>query len=59
MSGFGQNVGYVDELYRRYLANPESVSEAWREFFEGYAPAEPAEPLPAPAPAAAPAEEKE
>jgi 2-oxoglutarate dehydrogenase E1 component len=55
MSGFGQNVGYVDELYRRYLANPESVSEAWREFFEGYAPAEPAEPLPAPAPAAAPA----
>jgi 2-oxoglutarate dehydrogenase E1 component len=39
MSGFGQNVGYVDELYRRYLANPEAVGEAWREFFEGYAPA--------------------
>ena len=38
MSGFGQNVGYVDELYRRYLANPESVSEAWRDFFADYRP---------------------
>jgi 2-oxoglutarate decarboxylase len=53
MSVFGQNVGYVDELYRRYLANPEAVGEAWREFFEGYAP--PAEIHPAasaPAPGA-------
>jgi hypothetical protein len=28
MSGFGQNVGYVDELNRRFLANPGSVGEA-------------------------------
>jgi 2-oxoglutarate dehydrogenase E1 component len=41
MSGFGQNAGYVDELYRRFLANPESVSEAWREFFADYRPAAP------------------
>ena len=58
MSGFGQNVGYVDELYRRYLANPEAVSEDWREFFEGYVPADaaalPAPPAPAPAPATLP-----
>jgi len=57
MSGFGQNVGYVDELYRRYLANPEAVSEAWREFFEGYVPPDapaPAPPPPAAAPPAAP-----
>ncbi|HEX4823665.1 MAG TPA: multifunctional oxoglutarate decarboxylase/oxoglutarate dehydrogenase thiamine pyrophosphate-binding subunit/dihydrolipoyllysine-residue succinyltransferase subunit [Candidatus Polarisedimenticolaceae bacterium] len=46
MSGFGQNAGYVDEVYRRYLANPESVSEAWREFFEDYKP-QTAEPSPA------------
>jgi len=53
MSGFGQNVGYVDELYRRYLANPEAVSEAWREFFEGYVPGEaPAAAAPPAAPAA-------
>jgi 2-oxoglutarate dehydrogenase E1 component len=50
MSGFGQNVGYVDELYRRYLADPASVSEAWRDFFADYKPGETAA---AAAPAAA------
>ena len=39
MSQFGQNLGYVDELYQRYLHDPQSVSEAWREFFGGYYPA--------------------
>jgi len=38
MSQFGQNLGYVDELYRRYLHDPQSVSEAWREFFGGDRP---------------------
>jgi len=38
MTNFGSNVGYVDELYARYLANPESVGEAWREFFADYRP---------------------
>jgi 2-oxoglutarate decarboxylase len=37
-SRFGPNVWLVDELYRRYVADPASVSEAWREFFEGYRP---------------------
>ena len=30
---FGPNVGLVDEVYRQYLDDPTSVSEAWREFF--------------------------
>src|SRR4029450_11552154 len=38
---FGANVGLIDEIYREYLDNPESVSPAWRDFFaenepEGY-----------------------
>ena len=38
---FGANVGLIDEIYRQYLDNPESVSPAWRDFFaenepEGY-----------------------
>src|SRR5919201_2841349 len=37
-SQFGPNVWLVDELYRRYLADPQSVSQAWREFFDGYRP---------------------
>ncbi|MGH2659798.1 MAG: 2-oxoglutarate dehydrogenase E1 subunit family protein, partial [Actinomycetota bacterium] len=58
---FGPNVGLVDELYRRYLRDPSSVSEAWREFFDDYQPtrqvAPPEEPrLAAEAPAEAPTE---
>src|SRR6266508_544737 len=48
---FGPNVGLIDEMYRQYLDDPESVSEAWREFFaenepdqDGEAEARPAEP---------------
>ncbi len=51
MSTFGTNIGYVDELYARYLVNPESVSEAWREFFADYRPSA-ATPAPPPASAA-------
>jgi len=36
MSSFGSNTGYVDDLYQQYLADPHSVSAAWREFFAGY-----------------------
>ncbi|MGH2637358.1 MAG: 2-oxoglutarate dehydrogenase E1 subunit family protein, partial [Actinomycetota bacterium] len=28
----------LDELYAEYLVDPESVGEAWRQFFEGYRP---------------------
>jgi multifunctional 2-oxoglutarate metabolism enzyme len=33
---FGPNEGLIRELHARYLENPASVSEAWREFFEDY-----------------------
>nr|PZN34910.1 MAG: multifunctional oxoglutarate decarboxylase/oxoglutarate dehydrogenase thiamine pyrophosphate-binding subunit/dihydrolipoyllysine-residue succinyltransferase subunit [Actinomycetota bacterium] len=38
---FGPNASLVDEMYRRYLADPKSVSEAWREFFADYVPHSP------------------
>lgn len=38
-NAFGPNRWLVDEMYRRYREDPEAVSEAWREFFEDYAPA--------------------
>jgi multifunctional 2-oxoglutarate metabolism enzyme len=40
---FGQNVGLIDDIYRQYLDDPESVSEAWREFFAEQEPEEPDE----------------
>ncbi|HXY28274.1 MAG TPA: multifunctional oxoglutarate decarboxylase/oxoglutarate dehydrogenase thiamine pyrophosphate-binding subunit/dihydrolipoyllysine-residue succinyltransferase subunit, partial [Acidimicrobiales bacterium] len=46
---FGPNAWLVDDMYDRYLADPESVSESWREFFADYRPA----PVPAPQPQAA------
>ena len=47
---FGPNAWLVDDMYDRYLADPESVSESWREFFADYRPAPvPAPPLHAPA----------
>ena len=55
---FGPNAWLVDDMYDRFLADPSSVSESWRDFFSDYqrtprAAAAPA--LPAHAPAAAPA----
>ena len=35
-SDFGPNIWLVDEMYRRYREHPDSVSEAWNEFFEDY-----------------------
>ncbi len=35
---FGPNIWLVDEMYRRYVENPDEVGEAWREFFEDYDP---------------------
>ena len=43
---FGPNAWLVDDMYDRYLADPESVGESWREFFADYRPA----PVPAPQP---------
>jgi multifunctional 2-oxoglutarate metabolism enzyme len=35
---FGTNMWLVDEMYRDYLANPDSVGESWKEFFSDYQP---------------------
>ena len=38
MSNLGFNTGYIEELYRQYLENPESVGESWRDFFQDFRP---------------------
>jgi multifunctional 2-oxoglutarate metabolism enzyme len=35
---FGANSWVVEEMYRQYLADPESVGESWKEFFSDYTP---------------------
>ena len=35
---FGPNAWLVDDMYDRFLADPDSVSESWREFFADYRP---------------------
>ena len=62
-SNFGPNAWLVDDMYEQYREDPTSVSESWREFFEGYRPGganlsrpstpetTPTEPAVAPAPA--------
>ncbi len=35
-SAFGANSWLVEEMYEQYRANPDSVGESWREFFEDY-----------------------
>ncbi len=57
---FGANAWLVDELRAQYLADPNSVSDAWRAFFQtDVLPVAPAAPAPfaasAPAPVAPPA----
>jgi multifunctional 2-oxoglutarate metabolism enzyme len=46
-SGFGTNSWLVDEMFAKFVSDPSSVGEAWREFFSDY------KPMIAPAPAAA------
>src|SRR5580692_10222095 len=41
---FGPNAWLVDDMYDRFLVDPTSVSDSWREFFADYRPA----PVPAP-----------
>ncbi len=35
---FGPNSWLIDEMYRQFQANPDSVGESWRDFFEDYKP---------------------
>ena len=37
-SSLGPNMWLIDEFYRRYREDPESVGAAWKEFFEGFKP---------------------
>src|SRR6476659_869107 len=37
-SEFGPNEWLIDEMYRRFREDPDSVGAAWREFFEDYVP---------------------
>src|SRR5437763_14311502 len=63
---FGANIAFIEQLYEKYRANPDSVDARWREFFQGSpfqeeeeetaAPPPPAPP-PAPRPTAVPAPE--
>jgi multifunctional 2-oxoglutarate metabolism enzyme len=68
-SPFGTNIAFIEELFEKYRHDPTSVSESWREFFQGYVPEsdespdgdepEPADaagaaPSPSPAPAPGP-----
>lgn len=67
MTPLGFNTGYIEELYRQYLQDPNSVGENWKEFFQDFKPDDgfvapaPAPSKPAdsskPAPASAPATE--
>ncbi|MGW2198702.1 multifunctional oxoglutarate decarboxylase/oxoglutarate dehydrogenase thiamine pyrophosphate-binding subunit/dihydrolipoyllysine-residue succinyltransferase subunit, partial [Streptosporangium sp. NPDC001682] len=38
LAAFGQNEWLVDELYQKYLQDPESVDRAWWSFFADYSP---------------------
>jgi 2-oxoglutarate decarboxylase len=51
---YGANIAFIEELYEKWRANPESVSASWREFFEGQ-PSFEEEDEPAPPPAPQPA----
>ncbi|MFZ9554341.1 MAG: 2-oxoglutarate dehydrogenase E1 subunit family protein, partial [Limnohabitans sp.] len=31
---FGGNAPYVEEMYENYLANPGSVPDTWRQYFD-------------------------
>jgi 2-oxoglutarate dehydrogenase E1 component len=35
---YGANTAFIEELYDRYRANPDSVSASWREFFNDFEP---------------------
>ena len=52
---FGPNAWLVDEMYEQFRADPNSVSESWREFLADYKPgAVTIAPAPAPSPAPRP-----
>jgi len=55
LASFGQNEWLVDELYQKYLEDPESVDKAWWHFFADYNGTGKASPTATAAPSPAPA----
>ena len=57
---FGPNAWLIEEMYRQFREQPETVAESWRDFFDDYRPLAPpapqvgAEPVAAPKPALPP-----
>ncbi len=45
---FGPNAWLVEDMYERFRADPDSVSESWREFFADYRPVGAAAPVSSP-----------
>ena len=45
LAGFGPNEWIVEEMYQRYLVDPQSVDPAWHDFFADYKPAPAEEPV--------------
>ena len=31
---YGANATFIEDLYKKYLVNPQSVAEEWREYFD-------------------------
>ncbi|WP_433497788.1 multifunctional oxoglutarate decarboxylase/oxoglutarate dehydrogenase thiamine pyrophosphate-binding subunit/dihydrolipoyllysine-residue succinyltransferase subunit [Sphaerimonospora sp. CA-214678] len=56
LASFGQNEWLVDELYQKYLEDPESVDKAWWHFFADYSGAGKTAPPEAVTPPGAPGE---
>jgi len=46
-TAFGPNAWLVDEMHERYLTDPQSVGESWREFFADYKSERPTGQVPA------------
>ena len=32
----GGNAAFIEDLYEQYLADPDSVSAAWKAYFDGF-----------------------
>jgi 2-oxoglutarate dehydrogenase complex dehydrogenase (E1) component-like enzyme len=35
---FGPNAWLIEEMYRQFREQPDTVTESWRDFFEDYRP---------------------
>jgi len=59
VSRFGPNTWLIEEMYRQYLDDPDSVGETWRDFFADYQPPGDGQAADSPEMVRAPAEQQE